>query len=195
MNSRPSKNPSTSRKPGPSHRQVMSRIILGIVSVVLITITILGLVNVHAISTYNQATRSLNTGIAELSKTNSDPTRIAANQDQAEQLFHQAQALTPLLLPKTRQAIEEGKTVSAQLTQALKEKNKILEENQSKRLKEGETGHGSNTTSGSSGDKTGLSQEQQDKVDKLLRQNHQQPSPSPSPGSQSQEGKKPTKPW
>lgn len=195
MNSQPSQSPSASKKPGPSHRLVRGRILLSIVCLTFVTIAVLGLVNIFAISTYNQATRSLNTSIAELNKSISDPTKIAANQNQAEQLFSQAQTLSPLLLPKTRQAIEEGKTVCTKLTQAIKEKKRVLGEAQTEGQQDGGTRQGSNASSGGSGDKTGLTQEQQDKIDKLLQQNQEQPGSSPSPGTQDKEEKKPAKPW
>lgn len=166
------------------------RIILVILGLVMALVAVWGLANIHAISTYNEATRSLNTSIAEANRSDADPDRIKAIQDQTDKLFHQAESLGPILLPGTRQAIHKSKAVSDKLTR------RVTRQIRSQEVAKGKEGQAADLQEQNGRGQQGLTQEQQDKVDEILRQNQQVQDPSTGPQtSQGKEDPKTVKPW
>lgn len=176
---------SANRKPLPG-----VRIALVVLGLVMALVAAWGLANIHAISTYNEATRSLNTSIAEANRSDADPDRIKAIQDQTDKLFQQAESLGPILLPGTRQAIHKSKAVSDKLTR------RVTRQIRSQEVAKGEEGQAADLQEQNGQGQQGLTQEQQDKVDEILRQNQQVQDPSTGPQtSQGKEDPKTVKPW
>lgn len=166
------------------------RITLVILGLVTTLVAVWGLANIHAISTYNEATRSLNTSIAEANRSDADPDRIKAIQDQTEKLFHQAESLGPILLPGTRQAIHKSKAVSDKLTR------RVTRQIRSQEVAKGEEGQAADAQELNGQGQPGLTKEQQDKVDEILRQSQQVQDRSTGPQtSQGKEDPKTVKPW
>lgn len=183
----------TGTKTGSGKRMLGARISLAVLGLIMALIAAWGLTNITAISTYNQATRSLNTSIAEANRADADPAKIKAIQDQTDQLFHQAESMGPLLLPETRQTIQRSRAVSDRLTR------RVTRQVRSQEASKGGEGRfaGSPGQSGTGQQgQQGLTKDQQEKVDEILKQSQQ--AHNPSTGTQTDqagEDQKTVKPW
>lgn len=176
-----------------SRKILRTRLVLIVVALITALAGAWGLINVRAIATYNEATRTLNTSIRQARNPQADPAAIKALQDQADRLFDQAARPGPLLLPKTRQAAQANQATSTALTQRTE---RVLKKQQADKTKNGQDGK-SGSGKGSS---SGLTKQQEAEVEDLLKRNQQQSDPSSSPnptgntgGHQDQE--KGVKPW
>lgn len=174
-------------------RMLGARIILAFLGLIMALIAAWGLTNINAISTYNQATHSLNTSIAEANRSDADPAKIKAIQEQTDQLFNQAESMGPILLPGTRQTIQQSRAVSDRMTR------RATRQLRSQEASKGGAGRfaGSPGQSGTGKQgQQGLTKDQQEKVDEILKQSQQ--THDPSGGTQTdhaKEDQKTDKPW
>ena len=173
-----------------SGRRLRVRLILGGLALVAALAGAWGLINVKAIATYNEGTRTLSTNVRQVQNPQADPASIKALQDQAEHLFAQVERPGPLILPQTRHAAEANRAANAALTSRTERLFKKQKANKAQ-----DRQNGSNKSSHS-----GLTKQQEAEVEDLLRHNQQQsqPSASPTPSGQASDDKgqgKNVKPW
>lgn len=149
-----------------------------------------GLINIKAIATYNEATRTLSTNVQQAQNPQADPASIKALQEQAEGLFAQVERPGALILPQTRQAAQANRAANAALTSRTE-----------RLLKKHKSGQGQNGQNGSDkGSSSGLTKQQEAEVEDLLKRNQQQsePSAAPTPTGKESDNKaqeKKVKPW
>ena len=176
-----------------SRNTLRTRLVLIVLALIAALAGAWGLINVRAIATYNEATRTLNTSIRQARNPQADPAAIKALQDQADRLFAQAARPGPLLLPKTRQAAQANQATSTALTQRTERVLKKQQADKTKNEQDGKSGSGKGSSSG-------LTKQQEAEVEDLLKRNQEQsdPSSSPSPTGNTgghQDREKNVKPW
>ena len=148
------------------------------------------LINVKAIATYNEGTRTLSTNVQQAQNPQADPAAIKALQDQAEHLFAQVERPGPLILPQTRQAAQANRAANAALTSRTE---RLLKKQKADKVQDGKNGS-------DKGSSSGLTKQQEAEVEDLLKRNQQQgePSASPTPTGKASDNKgqaKNVKPW
>ena len=148
------------------------------------------LINVKAIATYNEGTRTLSTNVQQAQNPQADPAAIKALQDQAEHLFAQVERPGPLILPQTRQAAQANRAANAALTSRTE---RLLKKQKADKVQDGKNGSDKSSSSG-------LTKQQEAEVEDLLKRNQQQgePSASPTPTGKASDNKgqaKNVKPW
>ena len=148
------------------------------------------LINVKAIATYNEGTRTLNTNVQQAQNPQADPAAIKALQDQAEHLFAQVERPGPLILPQTRQAAQANRAANAALTSRTE---RLLKKQKADKVQDGKNGS-------DKGSSSGLTKQQEAEVEDVLKRNQQQgePSASPTPTGKASDNKgqaKNVKPW
>jgi hypothetical protein len=169
------------------------RVGLFAVSALLIVLGVLAACNAVALHTYNQATQSLESNIKTASKQTADLSILKSSQQQTDSQFSDAQTFSAVLLPAAKSAIEHNAATSRQLTALI---DKVLKEQQSSTSssdsQQAETDKKSNSS-----ETSGLSQEEREKVQELLKQNQatQTPSASASSSSSNTSTSENVKPW
>ena len=148
------------------------------------------LINVKAIATYNEGTRTLSTNVQQAQNPQADPAAIKALQDQAEHLFAQVERPGPLILPQTRRAAQANRAANAALTSRTE---RLLKKQKADKVQDGKNGS-------DKGSSSGLTKQQEAEVEDLLKRNQQQgePSASPTPTGKASDNKgqaKNVKPW
>lgn len=173
-----------------SGRRLRVRLILAGLALVAALAGAWGLINVKAIATYNEGTRTLSTNVRQAQNPHADPASIKALQDQAEHLFAQVERPGPLILPQTRQAAQANRAANAALTSRTEH---LLKKQKADKAQDGRNGSGK-------GSSPGLTKQQEAEVEDLLKRNQQQtePSASPTPTGKTSDNKgqeKNIKPW
>lgn len=179
-----------SRKGARSGRRLRVRLILAGLALVAALAGAWCLINVKAIATYNEGTRTLSTNVQQAQNPQADPSSIKALQDQAEHLFDQVERPGPLILPQTRQAAQANRAANAALTSRTE---RLLKEQKADKAQDGNNGSGKGSSSG-------LTKQQEAEVEDLLKRNQQQgePSASSTPTGKASDNKgqaKNVKPW
>ena len=138
-------------------------------------------VNLAAVSTFNAATRNLNTNIETAKGDAVDYDKLDALQEQTDAQFDEADAMRPLLLGQIRDAIDANRQTSHALTAYVREQ---LEQ---QRSGTGDNASDSTDQNNSSDDKQGggLTEEQRQQVEDLLKSNQQSTPPQNSDSSDS----------
>ncbi|KAB8295622.1 DUF6466 family protein [Bifidobacterium avesanii] len=157
--------------------------------------------NMLAVRGYNAATASLARNLQDASRDDADLDRLNAAQQQTDAQFSDAGMLGAVLLPSVSKPIAANAEVSRQLSaliaDALARQQGGSSSDSGSSAQNG--GDGTNSDSQPQGEQ-GLSDEQQKKVDELIRQNQQLASASPSPSSSTTTSSAPSeqstaKPW
>ena len=179
-----------SRQGARSGRRLRVRLILAGLALVAALAGAWCLINVKAIATYNEGTRTLSTNVQQAQNPQADPSSIKALQDQAEHLFDQVERPGPLILPQTRQAAQANRAANAALASRTE---RLLKEQKADKAQDGKNGSGKGSSSG-------LTKQQEAEVEDLLKRNQQQsePSASPTPTGKASDNKdqaKNVKPW
>ena len=173
-----------------SGRRLRVRLILGGLALVAALAGAWGLINVKAIATYNEGTRTLSTNVRQVQNPQADPASIKALQDQAEHLFAQVERPGPLILPQTRQAAQANRAANAALSSRTE---RLLKQQKADKGQDGKNESGKGSSSG-------LTKQQEAEVEDLLKRNQQQsepsasPTPTGKPGDNKSQGKN-VKPW
>lgn len=182
-----------SRKPqqdARSGRRLRVRLILAGLALVAALAGTWDLINVKAIATYNEGTRTLSTNVRQAQNPQADPASIKALQDQAEHLFAQVERPGPLILPQTRQAAQANRAANAALSSRTE---RLLKQQKADKGQDGKNESGKGSSSG-------LTKQQEAEVEDLLKRNQQQsepsasPTPTGKPGDNKSQGKN-VKPW
>ena len=173
-----------------SGRRLRVRLILAGLALVAALAGAWGLINVKAIATYNEGTRTLSTNVRQAQNPHADPASMKALQDQAEHLFAQIERPGPLILPQTRQAAQANRAANAALTRRTE---RLFKKQNADKAQDGNNGSGKGSSSG-------LTKQQEAEVEDLLKRNQQQtePSASPTPTGKTSDNKgqgKNVKPW
>ncbi|MCT6900456.1 MAG: DUF6466 family protein [Bifidobacterium sp.] len=173
-----------------SGRRLRVRLILAGLALVAALAGAWGLINVKAIATYNEGTRTLSTNVRQAQNPQADPASIKALQDQAEHLFAQVERPGPLILPQTRQAAQANRAANAALSSRTE---RLLKQQKADKGQDGKNESGKGSSSG-------LTKQQEAEVEDLLKRNQQQsepsasPTPTGKPGDNKSQGKN-VKPW
>lgn len=142
------------------------RVALGVVAALALLGSGLAGVNLAAVGTFNQATASLEANIKTADEPTADLDELKVRQQQTDAQFADAGALSPVLLPQIKQAIDVNTEMSHTLTkrteQRIAERDKAADKNQAK-----DAGNESDKQGG------GLTAEQRAKVEELLKSNQQ----------------------
>ncbi|MEE8735726.1 DUF6466 family protein [Bifidobacterium subtile] len=128
--------------------------------------------NIAAIHSYNQATRSLTSNLKSAASPNADLDDLKTRQQQTDEQFDEAGAFGFLLLPQVKTSIHANSQVSKTLT--TRTSQEITKQQTGQASSSGTAGKGT-LENGQQSD--GLSQEQRDKLNDLLKANQQSPSP------------------
>lgn len=161
-------------------------------------------INVLAVRAYDAATASLARNLEAAAKDDADLDRLSAAQQQTDAQFADAGMLRAVLLPSVGGPIDANTEVSRQLTAmiaaALAAQKGDAEDGKGQ-SGSGQDGSGQgNGQDGQQQSERGLSEEQQQKVDELIRQNQQLQSAAPTPSASSTTSSAPgeqstAKPW
>ena len=178
-----SKNAATASS-APRRGPLWLRILLGLAVAVALGVVVICAVNIRAVTTYNQATQSLQSNLAAAKKTNVDLDSLALRQQQTDAEYDDASRWTELQLPGVRSSIEANASLSRTLTSRIN--SAIDAQNASGQSQQGQTSNGtqSGSQTGQGSDSDGLTEEQRNKINELLKAN-QQRSSSGSTHSQS----------
>jgi hypothetical protein len=169
------------------------RLGLYVVAALVLIIGIIAACNAIALNTYNQATQSLVSNIKTAKKDTADLAMLKSSQEQTDSQFADAQALSAILLPTTNNTIkhnaETSRKLTALITSALKAQQSSTTSSDSNQAETDKKSTSSSTS--------GLSQEEREKVQELLKQNQatQTPTPSASSSSSNTSTSENVKPW
>lgn len=143
-----------------------ARVALGVIAAFALLGSGMAGVNLAAVGTFNQATTSLEANIKTADEPTVDLDELKVRQQQTDAQFADAGALSPVLLPRIRQAIDVNAEVSRTLTerteQRIAERDKAADKDQ-----QADAGKESAKQGG------GLTAEQRAKVEELLKSNQQ----------------------
>lgn len=157
------------------------RIVLMVVAAVVLAVGIVSAGNIMAVNAYNQATQSLESNIKAAGKDAADLDMLKTSQQQNDKQFADALAFNALLVPSAKASIESNAATSRKLTSLIEKALKQQESSQ-----QGSSGSQAESDKKSNSSETsGLSNEEREKVQELLKQNQQTQSPSPSASSSS----------
>lgn len=156
-------------------------------------------INVLAVRSYDAATVSLARNLEAATKDDADLDRLSAAQQQTDAQFADAGMLRVVLLPSIGGPIDANTEVSRQLTAMIAAALAAQRGDSEDGTGQNGSGQG-NGQNGQQQNERGLSEEQQQKVDELIRQNQQlqaaSPTPSASGTTSSAPGEQSTaKPW
>lgn len=153
------------------------RITLIVLAVALALFAGLTATNLTAMHTFNAATDSLNADIAAAQDDTTDLNTLKAKQQQVDAQFAEAKALNPVLLPQLRNAINTNSEISEELTKILLERS---EQQNSSSSSSSSNSSDNNSDSNSQSSLDGLSDEQKQQVQDLLKSNQTNTSDSDS---------------
>ncbi|BDR52744.1 hypothetical protein KIM372_06510 [Bombiscardovia nodaiensis] len=179
-----------SRKPVARAPRVV-RLALALIALLAVCVGLLALWNARATSTYNQASTSLTANLKAASQETVNLAKLTQSQLQVDTLFADAQRGKQLILPSTRRSIEHNAHLSQELTEALRKAATAQEQESAKTSQPQETpdqqGRGSN----------GLTQEQRQAIDDMLKRNQELQNANPLPSNQpsNKPGDHTAKPW
>ncbi|MDF7663658.1 DUF6466 family protein [Bifidobacterium sp. ESL0763] len=162
------------------------RITLGVFAAAFLAGAGLVCANISAISTYNQATTSLNQTIATYNNPESDLQSLKTRQDQIDQQFESADTFAPLLLPQVRSSIKANRTVLHSMSKKTSKKLAVQQG------KGGQAGAG--RPGQSSNEAPGLSDEQRKQIEQTLKANQPASGAQKDGKTTTDEGNK-AKPW
>jgi hypothetical protein len=175
------------RAPRRPRASLAVRAALAVLAVLLAAVAAACILNMTAIRSYNQATQSLDANLKSAAAPNTDLDALKTRQQQTDAQFNDAGAFDFLLLPQVKTAIHTNSQISQTLTTRTSQE---IVRQQTAGQANGTAGKG---TLGNGKQSDGLSQEQRDKVEAMLKANQQSASPSdtqpsgnaatPSPGS------------
>jgi hypothetical protein len=165
------------------------RVALAVLAVLLAAVAAACILNITAVRSYNQATQSLDTNLKSAAAPNTDLDALKTRQQQTDAQFNDAGAFGLLLLPQVKSAIHTNSQISKTLTtrtsQEIVRQQAAGQANVNGTAGKGKLGNGKQSD--------GLSQEQRDKVEAMLKANQQSASPddtqpsgnpaTPNPGS------------
>ena len=188
-----SKNAATASS-APRRGPLWLRILLGLAVAVALGVVVICAVNIRAVTTYNQATQSLQSNLAAAKKTNVDLDSLALRQQQTDAEYDDASRWTELQLPGVRSSIEANASLSRTLTSRIN--SAIDAQNARGQSQQGQTSNGtqSGSQTGHGSDSDGLTEEQRNKITELLKatqprsssgSTHSQSSPAGSSSSPS----------
>lgn len=143
------------------------RIALIVAAVLCAIIAGLAVTNLVALNRFNAATASLTSNIAAAQDDTTDLNTLKTRQQQTDAQFAEAQALDPVLLPSLKDAIDTNSNLSKALTKLLLER----EDEQQSSSSSSSKNNSSDSNSSSSLD--GLTDEQKQQVQDLLKSNQQ----------------------
>lgn len=168
------------------------RILLGLLALLIVCAGFFSLWNAHAVKSYNQASTSLTDNLKAARQPQIDVDKLVHAQQQVDTLFYEAQQGSFVLLPTVRQHIAHNAEISQAFTQALvQEQSKTQPNKNSKQLSE------QHSTEKKDQDSQGLTPEQRQQVEDLLKRNQdlQNANPQPSNAPSKSSSNKQTKPW
>lgn len=165
------------------------RVALAVLAVLLAAVAAACILNITAVRSYNQATQSLDANLKSAAAPNTDLDALKTRQQQTDAQFNDAGAFGLLLFPQVKSAIHTNSQISKTLTtrtsQEIVRQQAAGQANVNGTAGKGKLGNGKQSD--------GLSQEQRDKVEAMLKANQQSASPSdtqpsgnsatPNPGS------------
>lgn len=155
------------------------RIALIALAIALVGVAALAAVNLHAATVFNQATASLNANIDMARRDDADAETLNIRQQQTDKQFAQAGSARMLLLPQVRKAIDANSAVSAALTRITVKRVEKLHAGQSS----GNTANAQQDNTASNGETgSGLTEEQRQQVEELMKANQQSAAPQQSTG-------------
>jgi hypothetical protein len=169
------------------------RIGVAVIAALLLVTGVVAACNALAINTYNQATQNLTSNISAAKKSTADLSKLKASQEQTDSQYADAQAFSAVLLPSAKSSIQQNAATSKELTALI---DKALKEQQSS-SKSSDGSEAETDKKSNSSETSGLSQEEREKVQELLKQNQatQTPSPSASSSSSNTSTNENVKPW
>lgn len=160
------------------------RVALVAVAVLAVAAGALAGVNLAAVSGYDQATAGLERNLRQAARADADLDELRASQSQVDAQFDDASRAEALLLPAVRGPLETNRRISRTLTERLSDSAKDSGKKEDRQPAQAGTA-GSGTGDGEQG--TGLTPEQRQQVEDLLKANRQS-SPSSSDGHGSGKG-------
>ncbi|NEG88623.1 DUF6466 family protein [Bifidobacterium aerophilum] len=153
------------------------RVVLGVMAALAIAVGVVAWVNLRAVSTFNQATQSLSSNIAEASSDTPDYNRLSTLQEQTDAQFDDAAAAGAALLPQIRKAIDTNARVSDKLSQLvrlrLSEQEEGSSSSSSSNAESSQSSDGSSSEGSGTSQDGGLTEEQRKQVEELLKANEQ----------------------
>ncbi|BDR54932.1 hypothetical protein KIMH_10430 [Bombiscardovia apis] len=183
------KRPHSSRQP---RAKLWLRIVIALFALILLLLGAVSLLNARAVNVYNEASASLSNNLKAAAQPQADIDKLLASQQQVDALFTDAEQSARLLLPATKDSIAHNAQLSRQLSKALTQQQQIDNP--------GAQQNGANADKlnrHSSQQQQGLSQEQRQQVEEMLKRNQElqnaNPQPSARPSTQPSPGQ--VKPW
>ncbi|RSX53132.1 cell surface protein [Bifidobacterium goeldii] len=157
-----------------------ARICIGVLAVCCLCGGVIAAVNLTSVNTFNQATQQLTRNLKTLDDASADLDALAAKQQQVDAQFADASSPAVLLLPQVKQSIATNAAISQELTADIAAR---LREQRGDTSATAANTSSANTDSADSKSHDGLTQEQRDKVDELLKANQQSTPSGSSPSS------------
>ncbi|MCH9275327.1 DUF6466 family protein [Bifidobacterium amazonense] len=165
--------PSPTPPAGRARAGLPVRVALGILAALALAVAILAAVNLHAATTFDQATQSLTEHIAAAKADTPDWSKLSTLQEQTDAQFDEAASAEAVLLPNIREAIAANAAVSDQLTELVKRNLAAQQGGDAGNDSAGDSSESNGRDQSSDSSDGGLTDEQRKQVEDLLKANEQ----------------------